>query len=532
MGSVYLALDPRIGRQVAIKTLHGQFSSNSDLLARFFQEARASGKLQHPNIVTIYDLDQTDDFPYIVMEYLDGQPLSTIITQRAPLRLVHKVRYILEICRGLQYAHNRGVIHRDIKPSNIFITADDEVKILDFGIARFTEFSESRTRTRSGAIIGTLGYVSPERVRGQSAADPASDIWAVGITAYELISYQPPFQGDTDYQLFQNIIAGEPTPLHELVPDCPLELEKIIARMLRKDPSERFQTMDELIPELEVVYRKIVDDSIKMLLKTGNEKLGANNTTEAVTAFREILQIDSTHSDAKKLLKQIQPSPVGTPDFSLNPPSPAAATTRSKTTSTLGPPEAAFSPASPGVTSLNVLPAPTGFFGEADLSRTGFFEGNKDRYNEIQETLSFYRKHLNTEYQSLSNQAKWTYYLWLTSVILGLGCLVAGVVLLLQQHFAAGSVSAISTTFVYFIQRVFQQREDHYRTLAAAKREHLEYGNHWLLTIQSIDAIENPFERQRRQGDLVDALTNKLSTPAAKSRKKTAPKKQPDAFHP
>jgi hypothetical protein len=172
-------------------------------------------------------------------------------------------------------------------------------------------------------------------------------------------------------------------------------------------------------------------------------------------------------------------------------------------------------PNAAGVTALSVLPPPTGFFGGAAVSRTSFFEGDQVRYKKIQESLTFYRDHLNGEYQSLSNQAKSTYYLWIASVVLGLGALVAGVILLFLKQFAAGSVSMISTTFVYFIQKVFQQREDYYRSLATAKHEHLEYGNHWLLVIQSIDAIESSVERERRQSELVDVLTRKLATSQA-----------------
>lgn len=599
MGTVYRARDPVIGRVVVIKTISGDFVKNPEMLGRFFQEATAAGKLQHPNIVTIYDVGEADGRPYIVMEFLEGNALDRIITRVMNLRLVHKVRYILEICRGLQYAHHRGVIHRDIKPSNIFVTLEDRVKILDFGIARLTDFSEARQKTVTGVIVGTMAYLSPEQIQGKSANE-ATDIWAVGVTAYELLSYKKPFNGESFANLLQSILSVEPTPLNELIPNLPIDLQNLIAKMLRKEVNDRFRTMDDLLPELERIYKSISELSVREILDSTAVLLQSADTLKAVGALREVLQIDSTNAEAIHLLRKAQSalkdksvttrlqSLVESATSSLRQGKVLEARESAESAIQIDPgyepalqvlqetnrldhqtetinqllkqaeeklairdftsleevarqilalqaenKEAQFfsqkaraqsQTAGPGVTALSVLPPPTGFFGEGAVSRTRFFEGDQVRYQKIQESLKFYRDHLNGEYQSLSNQAKFTYYLWIASVVLGLAALVSGVILLLLKQFAAGSVSAISTTFVYFIQKVFQQREDHYRSLAAAKHDHLEYGNHWLLVIQSIDSIGNPDEKARRQSELVDVLTRKLAaTPGGQVQHRRTP---------
>jgi len=600
MGTVYRGRDPGIGRLVAIKAISAEFAKSDEIIARFLREAQAVGRLQHPNIVTIYDVGEADGVAYIVMEYLEGQTLGSIIAQATNIRLVHKVRYILGVCRGLDYAHKRGVVHRDIKPSNILITRDGSTKILDFGIARLTDLSEALPQTQTGQIIGTVYYMSPEQIRGEMAS-AAVDIWALGATAYELIGYRKPFSGSIP-QVLNSILHEDPPPLRELVPDCPPELEKLVGSMLHRDAKERLKIDDHLLPDLEKIYEGLVKTSVQELLRLGMEHLESDDARKAIESLEEVLQIDTANVEARRLLEKARSafehesvsarlqSLVETANSAMVQGNLSEARSavedavridpgyeparqlkehldrfehqtetvndllkrasgklaerdftslgelakqilalqgdNKEALSLLQQARAASNTGAPGVTVLGVLPPPTGFFSESVVSRTRFFKGDKVRYEKIQETLKFYRDHLNGEYQSLSNQAKSTYYLWIASVVLGLAALVSGVILLFLKQFAAGSISAISTTFVYFIQRVFQQREDHYRSLAMAKYQHLEYGNHWLLVIQSIDAIESPSERARRQSELVDVLTRKLaSSPVAKSQRKTAAKK-------
>lgn len=608
MGTVYRARDPDIGRLVAIKAISGGFGDSPEFIQRFLREAQLVGRLQHPNIVTVYDVGESDGVAYIVMEYLEGESLERIITRARNLRIVHKVGYMVGVCRGLQYAHQRHVVHRDIKPSNILITKDGGVKILDFGVARFTDISEAARQTRTGVVVGTLAYMSPEQISGLTASE-SMDIWAVGVTTYELVSYRKPFSGESFPQLIDSILHEQPPPLRVLAPDCPPSLEKLVTSMLEKDPQLRLRSIDDFLPDLEKTYDNLAELSVRELLPLSVECLRSNDFRKAMELLQEILQIDSANAQARRLLEKVRSALEDTSvtaklrslvqaakenllrgdlsgarsavesaiqiDSGYEPARELLEQLqgiehRTRTVKTLleraseklaerdfialeelakqilalqpnnkdaenllQQARAHTQPESPGVTVLGVLPAPTGFFAESAVSRSRFFRGDKVRFEKIQETLKFYRDHLNGEYQSLSAQARSTYYLWIASVILGLAALISGVILLFLKQFAAGSISAISTTFVYFIQRVFQQREDHYRSLATAKYQHLEYGNHWLLVIQSIDAIENPSERARRQGELVDVLTRKLATsPSDRSRRKQTATNKPDKTKP
>jgi len=179
MGVVFKGRDPLIGRAVAVKTITAGVTEDADLLERFYREARAAGGLQHPNIVTIYEMAESGGAPFIAMEYLEGESLEKLIARKPALSLGTKVGYVVQTCRALDYAHRRGVIHRDVKPANIMVTRDGIVKVVDFGIARITDTS----KTQTGALLGTLAYLSPEQLRGQHA-DARSDIWALGVVLY------------------------------------------------------------------------------------------------------------------------------------------------------------------------------------------------------------------------------------------------------------------------------------------------------------------------------------------------------------
>jgi serine/threonine protein kinase len=202
MGEVYKAQDPFIGRLVALKTITGALTGRPDLLERFYQEARSAGTLQHPNIVTVYELGKEGETPFIAMEFIEGESLESMIERRPVLTLTQKVSYIIPVCRALDYAHKRGVVHRDIKPGNVMITKEGGVKVVDFGIARLMDSSHTQTNT----IIGTLGYMSPQQIRGERA-DERSDIWACGVMLYELLTFQRPFDGANQTALMLNIAS-------------------------------------------------------------------------------------------------------------------------------------------------------------------------------------------------------------------------------------------------------------------------------------------------------------------------------------
>ena len=248
MGVVFKGRDPLIGRAVAVKTITAGVTEDADLLERFYREARAAGGLQHPNIVTIYEMAESGGAPFIAMEYLEGESLEKLIARKPALCLGTKVGYVVQTCRALDYAHRRGVIHRDIKPANIMVTRDGIVKVVDFGIARITDTS----KTQTGALLGTLAYLSPEQLRGQHA-DARSDIWALGVVLYELIAYQRPFAGENHAAVLLSILQDEPRSIGQIVPECPAELERVVSRTLRKDDKARYSTMEALLADLENV---------------------------------------------------------------------------------------------------------------------------------------------------------------------------------------------------------------------------------------------------------------------------------------
>jgi len=252
MGEVYRALDPRIGREVAVKVLPPAFAEDSDRLARFEQEARATGSLNHPNILAIYDVGTDSGSPYLVSELLEGETLKEKIRTALPQRKT--VDYALQIAKGLAAAHDKGIIHRDLKPENVFVTNDGRVKILDFGLAKLTqvEVNESEVSklqtgalSRPGMIVGTIGYMSPEQVRGRPS-DHRSDIFAFGLILYEMLTGKRAFTGDTPADTMIAILQKEPQDLSESNPALPPAMVQIVQHCLEKNPSERFQSMHDV----------------------------------------------------------------------------------------------------------------------------------------------------------------------------------------------------------------------------------------------------------------------------------------------
>lgn len=250
MGIVYRAEDKRIGRPVAIKTLTEGFSGEPEMLERFYREAQA-GILQHPNIVIVYDLGDEDGMPFIVMEHVNGEPLDRIIASGRQLPLIEKLSIIEQVCAGLGYAHQRGIVHRDIKPANVIVQPDGHAKIVDFGIARVQRATAETELTRAGSVIGTIHYIAPERLKGQ-AFDGRSDIFSAGIMLYQLLAGQLPFAGEDMTVLHK--LANEPhPPLRTFVASYPPALDEILDRALAKDPARRYATAEEFAAELHAV---------------------------------------------------------------------------------------------------------------------------------------------------------------------------------------------------------------------------------------------------------------------------------------
>jgi len=249
MGVVYHAYDPVVKRDVAIKFLSSLDSEETELISRFEREARLAGGLRHPNIVTIYDLGHYEGRPYIVMEYIVGRDLETVIKEKQPLGFDQKVEIMLQICKGLEAAHQKGIIHRDIKPANIRLQEDNAVKIMDFGIARMG----ASQLTRSGYIIGTLQYMSPEQISGEQL-DPRTDLFSAGIMAYELFTSSNPFSGGGAVDIMYRILNVRPQPIQDLPEEFGSELNQIIIRAIEKNRDLRYQSAKEMAQDLEEVH--------------------------------------------------------------------------------------------------------------------------------------------------------------------------------------------------------------------------------------------------------------------------------------
>jgi len=253
MGEVYRAFDPKLEREVAIKVLPGQFAGDADRLARFEREARAAGALNHPNVLAIHDVEAHDGAPYVVSELLEGQTLRAQLGGAAlPLRKA--LDYAAQVARGLAAAHERGIIHRDLKPENIFVTADGRVKILDFGLAKLmeadgdgarTDLPTRRVQTASGEVMGTVGYMSPEQLRGR-AVDARTDIFSFGAVLYEMLSGRRAFHGESAADTISAILREDPPEFAETGRQVNPELERIVRRCLEKNREERYHSASDL----------------------------------------------------------------------------------------------------------------------------------------------------------------------------------------------------------------------------------------------------------------------------------------------
>jgi hypothetical protein len=300
MGIVYRARDPLINRLVALKTITAGLAENPNLLERFYREAQSAGGLQHPNIVTIYDMGEEGGTPYIAMELIEGESLEQIISARPDLPLSLKLTYAIQACRAFDYAHKRGIVHRDIKPANVMLGKDGTVKVVDFGIARVLESS----KTQTGMLMGTFAYMSPEQYHGEHA-DERSDIWSFGVLLFELLTYQRPFSGDAPAALMNKICQQDPTPLHNLAPECPPELEAVMQRILQKVPADRYQTMEDLLVELDPICKSFQAATVLKLVAQGSELVKQGNFTQARDILRQALQIESTNTQARSLLEKV-----------------------------------------------------------------------------------------------------------------------------------------------------------------------------------------------------------------------------------
>jgi serine/threonine protein kinase len=248
MGVVYKAHDPVLDRVVAIKTINLTLPKDelAEYEARFYQEARAAGGLNHPNIVTIYDIGKSERVAYMAMEFLEGEELRHALASGQPLPLLQALDVIMQVAEGLAYAHERHIVHRDIKPANIMIVRDGLVKITDFGIARMRT---TEVKTMTGMILGSPKYMAPEQVAGRRA-DHRCDLFSLGVVLHEAVTGEAPFQGDNIHGIMYQILHSSPRPPSALNPEVPHIVDLVVAKALARNVEERYQTAKELIEDL------------------------------------------------------------------------------------------------------------------------------------------------------------------------------------------------------------------------------------------------------------------------------------------
>ncbi|MDH3251602.1 MAG: tetratricopeptide repeat-containing serine/threonine-protein kinase [Ignavibacteria bacterium] len=254
MGVVYKAEDHALDRTVAIKFLPRVVAANSVEQERFIREAKAAAALNHPNISTVHAIETADDETFIVMEYIAGVELKERV-RGAPLSIEGALDIATQIAQGLQAAHAKGIVHRDIKSSNIMLTRDDQVKVMDFGLAKVRGAEQV---TQIGTTVGTAAYMSPEQARGDEV-DHRTDIWSFGIVLYEMLTGSVPFRSDYEQAMTYSILNEEPRPLHEIRPEVPVELERVVNKSLAKDPAHRYQNADDLLRDLRHLTRSSGD---------------------------------------------------------------------------------------------------------------------------------------------------------------------------------------------------------------------------------------------------------------------------------
>lgn len=253
MATVYKAHDIKNNRTVAIKILKDEFSRNGEFIRRFKNESKAIAVLSHPNIVKVYDVSFGDVMQYIVMEYIDGITLKEYLEQQEnKIDWKMAVYFTSQILKAMQHAHEKGIVHRDVKPQNMMLLQDGTIKVTDFGIARF---SNTETRTMTDKAIGSVHYIAPEQARGDRT-DGKSDVYSIGVMLYEMLTGQLPFEADSAVSVAIMQLQSNPKPPREVNPEIPLGLEEIILRAMRKEPSQRYQSAEEMLKDLQKVNKK------------------------------------------------------------------------------------------------------------------------------------------------------------------------------------------------------------------------------------------------------------------------------------
>lgn len=452
---VYRAVHKSIGSEVAIKIL--KRSGSPAMVQRFFNEAVAASQIRHPGIATVFDYDLADDgMVYLVMELLQGENLGDRLRRRGRLDPMEAARLMRQVCNALVAAHEADIVHRDIKPQNLFVVRDAEVvggervKVLDFGVAKLlaAEADPSASSDRK-LLLGTPLYMAPEQFRGGQNGDPRTDVYQVGAVLYHLITGRPPFPDVRERMRSASTDVPESRPpLGGIQPG----MDAVILRCLHRDPERRYPDMRALEEDL-----------------------------------RGCLWEPTTAGDQSPTIVQ------RIPDLSE---------ARRPEASTVARPRGASTLASASVAS--------GFFRAAELGSSRMFKESGEFFQQVRQTFEFYRTHLDEEYRQLSRQIESAHRLWIGCVGVGFAILMAGLIAVLFGRVAQGAVTASASTMMYFIVRVFQKREDYYREEKSLKIKYLQYGNDWLLLIQSIEAIPDAGQRLEEQHRLAQVLLDRI----------------------
>ncbi len=318
MADVYLAEDQELGRRVAIKILNDRHAADEQFVERFRREAKNAAGLSHPNIVQIYDRGTAEGTYYIAMEYLDGRSLKELIVGRGPAPIKLAIEYTREILAAVGFAHRNGIVHRDIKPHNVLCGPEGRLKVTDFGIAR----SGASQMTEVGSIIGTAQYLSPEQARG-APVDQSSDLYSVGVVLYELLTGQVPFTGDTPLEIAMKHLSTIPRPPSELREDVPHDLDLVVLRALAKEPTDRYQSAEEMDADLNRVLEGLpVGDetaNAATAVLAGAGVMAAAPTSVIARPGRHGSD-DASGSDASgRLLRLRGPAQAATADLALDP---------------------------------------------------------------------------------------------------------------------------------------------------------------------------------------------------------------------
>jgi len=301
MGVVFKATDSMLGRLVAIKMMTGGFAEDPDLLKRFYREAQSTARLTHPNIVTVYDMGDEDGTPYLVMQFLEGESLHAIIKSRRELSLLSKTNYLIQVCDGLQYAHEQQITHRDVKPGNIMVLPNGNVKIVDFGLARIG----NDRLTRPGQVMGSFNYMSPEQIDDRDV-DARSDIFALGIVAYEFLAYCLPFQAQDTSSILLKILYDAPPPLSAYLEPYPAEFDGILQRALAKKKADRYQAVDEMRFDLAEVERQLRKETITTLSAESESLISEGDWAHARERLQRLVKLDPQNAKAIQRLKHVR----------------------------------------------------------------------------------------------------------------------------------------------------------------------------------------------------------------------------------